>query len=326
MHKSFLRILAIAVALVVLSFTASIAATLGGSVDAGKFPGYVVVPLGRSEGNHLVIPAVIGSKRVQFIVDTGAPQSVIDAGVARKLQLPPPPPGSGLPAKIAIGEQLRDIVLLPNLIVQGMDLGGGPMTAAKGYKSFTLSLKGKFDDSDGLFGNDILTRQNAILNCKTQQLFLNTDPKLITDPSPALQKAGYVRIPLKVAGHLFAPCKLNGKDFWIIVDTGAALTTVESEVLKSRGIKSITTPVYSSGISLSGRDLRYVPFEAHKLSIGGVSIAQDITARNLEGFFSEEKQVIGLLGAEVLHRHSAVIDFPHKALWLRPMPAVSRRK
>lgn len=290
------------------------------------FPGYAVIPLGRGQGNHLLMHATVGGKRIVFGVDTGAAVSLLDYRKARQMGLQPPPAGNGIPAQSVINGKLTDVFILPDLITGGVNLGGGPMVAQKNFASREAYYRGKFGSVDGLIGADILNRHKAILNCRTMQMFLNIDPKYAANPSATLRRAGYERVPISKDKHIFIPARLRGEDFVVAIDTGAPYTLFRRQVIDRFRMRQIRSHALIKGINAPERTMFVVLPENHDLSFGGVPIRMAFGALNDSVIFENApSNFLGLLGADMLAEYSAVIDYRNSDLWLKP-PTKPRTK
>ena len=140
--------------------------------SSGSAAKAVTLPVERTAMGHLVISAIAGERTLTLLLDTGAPQSVLDQNVVpRNQQVANPAPA----ALVAVGAQI-----LPGQSAE-MDLRFGALLAGKCPVQLTdLSAlrqalrEAGFEEFDGIAGADFLRRHRAVLDLEKMTLRLRT--------------------------------------------------------------------------------------------------------------------------------------------------------
>jgi predicted aspartyl protease len=148
----------------------------------------------------------------------------------------------------------------------------------------------------------------------------------ISDLSHFLSEHGFQPIELSrnSAGHLTMKAKINDVEGLFILDTGAGCSVIDainSDTLKLRlEIDNIT----NKGAGAGGNMLQVIPSKGNTLIINNIVIEDfTLSVMNLEHVTSAYKQLgitdsfFGILGADLLEPHKAVIDYADMKLWLR---------
>ena len=129
-----------------------------------------------------------------------------------------------------------------------------------------------------------------------------------------LPSASRIRGRLAHGGVLLVPVRVQGRDFELLVDTGAAYTALSKDVVALLGVSS--APQRTANIvSIHGGILRVPVVTITELRIGGLRIA-DVTAVVLE--FSPALKFDGMLGMNVLQQFRVTIETDTGTLVLRP--------
>jgi len=139
-----------------------------------------------------------------------------------------------------------------------------------------------------------------------------------------LENQGFQKIPLSVnkARHFELKLKLNGKYARFILDTGASHTVVDSAAAAKysvtagkRGGKK------AGGLGTTGLETKVSKdnkIEIGKLSISGQKLVLlDLTHVNLSLENNGSGNVTGIIGADILNKKHAVIDYKGRALFLK---------
>ncbi len=146
-----------------------------------------------------------------------------------------------------------------------------------------------------------------------------------------LRKKKYVRIKLKkmITNHLELSAKINGIKGTFILDTGASnscvgldlqdyfkLTSEESEV-KAAGAGATDMETYKS----SGNDLKIGDWKLKSCDL----VLFDMTHVNTALTQHKAEKVHGIIGADVLEKGKAFIDYDKKVLYLKKMKKKKQR-
>jgi hypothetical protein len=143
-----------------------------------------------------------------------------------------------------------------------------------------------------------------------------------------LEKRSYVKIPLSVnsLGHFEVDAKLNGIDAKFIIDTGASGTVIDETSSsdfnlllltqsedKAAGLGTNTLQVTKS----AGNEIILDGFRIENWEVGIINLSHVNEALSARG----AKIVNGVIGADIMNRFSAVIDYGDKALYLKSIVA-----
>ena len=125
---------------------------------------------------------------------------------------------------------------------------------------------------------------------------------------------------LDSGNHLEVPAVLNGHPTRMIVDTGAAMTTVDKTIASQAGVSISGTRFVEDagegGVEHVGtgdiKDLTIGDFTIPRATVGVVNVSGEMLHSK-----SAEESNAGLIGAEYLAWNFAVIDVGGMALYLR---------
>ena len=142
--------------------------------------------------------------------------------------------------------------------------------------------------------------------------------------STLLPSQGFNRHPLRrnAVGHFVLQGHLAGEAIEMLVDTGGSSTIIDLEWIRSRGIPLVDTGRRGGGAG--GADMPIYAIGDVPLSLDGTSLradgiyAIDMSHVNRGLRLNGADPVTGVLGADVLTHHSAVIDYASESLYLRP--------
>ncbi|HVU18246.1 MAG TPA: aspartyl protease family protein [Candidatus Didemnitutus sp.] len=122
-------------------------------------------------------------------------------------------------------------------------------------------------------------------------------------------------------GHLHTPGFLNGQPVAIVVDTGASATIVDLGFCQARGLTTRETAAKGGGAG--GMSLTLHLLENARLQLGAATLspggirAMDLSHVN-KGLAQKGAEPIQMvIGADILTRHEAVIDYATLSLFLR---------
>lgn len=122
------------------------------------------------------------------------------------------------------------------------------------------------------------------------------------------------------SGHITVIARLSGKPVRFIVDTGAGGTCVHSGLLEKYNLSLMDTTRKGGGVGTSTMTMATVV--SHNLSLEGVDltsfklIALDLTHVVAGLAKAKVEAIVGVLGADVLHRKNAVIDYARSIILL----------
>ncbi len=272
------------------------------------------LPLTISSGDGGQVGATVnvcvdGHGPFPFILDSGAFQTIIDAGLAHRLHLATLGRGQGTGVGGCIDQ--ISLVMVDSWSVDGLSLA--PQT----FSADTEPGQGGKGETDGLLGNDVLSRFGAVrIDFDAGTLVLPgpegaplntstfTGPK---GPVPTeLTKGQGVVVPAEAmtgptGDYLNVPVRFGDQPSnWFVVDTGTSRTLLDPWVSKEGSLRAtdladreetacsvITFPIVQSGSwSMSGLALR--PQLVDSANIGDSSVAGILAADTL----AHEKWVV----------------------------------
>ena len=289
------------------------------------------IALVRGTQNHLLIPAQVNGHDATFLLDTGEDLAYLQKDRAQPLGV------QSLGRQARSGQRWFELGEIAHLHVGTVTLGKVEV-ALYDPAQFHGPVPGRGRKSaDGIIGLQSLRQQKAIINCGTQQLYLqNAGPPL--DLAAATRGLGFTRVPLgeNNEGALIVPCTINGKGGNLVVDTGAFVTVFDEASMRQFGLKESATKMSARTPSGRVRPLQLAQFD--NLYIGGVRISpQKFAVMDLfaairpvrtylginkiqvydERTVRVKRDVFGLLGSELLYQRSAIIDLGRGVLYLK---------
>ena len=137
-----------------------------------------------------------------------------------------------------------------------------------------------------------------------------------------LTEKGYTSVPLEftLTKHFVLQAKINGVEGRFILDTWASNTCVGVEWITYFNLQAEASEIKAAGAGASGMETQ-VAAKNH-LEIGGMSMHKlplvlfDLTHVNEALAEFQTPPVHGIIGAEVLQKRKAVIDYAKKRLYL----------
>lgn len=147
-----------------------------------------------------------------------------------------------------------------------------------------------------------------------------------------LNDRGYRPVALSrtAVGHLQTVGSINGQDAWLLIDTGASATIVDRQSAARLELVPTPTPHTATGQGECGLSESAVDSASvDELALGTVRL-QEVEAKVLDlssvnGRLEEAgaNRIDGILGADLLEEHGAIIRFAERRLYLRKRPAPS---
>jgi predicted aspartyl protease len=274
--------------------------------------------------NHLVTPVSINHTGVTWwLVDTGAPRSMIDPELANKL---------GLQAATTIKTGSHDadrgssfpIVSLDDVLAGTFHCGRTACVerSIKSVRNFTTTVwRGKFDKT-GIIGLDLLSKYGALINIRAGKIFFSSSGTLGMSRE-GYEKMGFTYVPLAVtSGRLEVVGTLAGREYSFFIDTGAVMTTLDNSVREAAripyaNIGSLTLPF------MDVKDARLTYGVANDFKLGNYDANGALLAFVPVNFEAEDvgrlsHPTAGIIGIDFLYYRSALIDIGGRALYLKP--------
>jgi predicted aspartyl protease len=121
--------------------------------------------------------------------------------------------------------------------------------------------------------------------------------------------------------NLYVDTAINGTPARLMVDTGAFATLLHRSFVRQMRIPVRETQFRSAAVNLKQRGVQVAKIK--RLSLGNINIVgEDVGVIDLEGLIHNgllqaSPPVAGLLGAEILRQHHAILDFGTSTLYLK---------
>lgn len=141
--------------------------------------------------------------------------------------------------------------------------------------------------------------------------------------SKFIKKLKYISVPIQLTptNHLELKGKINGMTGTFILDTGASNTCIGLDRLEY--FKLITKPSKIKAAGAGATDMDTLISKKNKIKIGKWKnknmkiVLFDLTHVNQALEAHQGKRVDGIIGADVLNRANAIIDYKNKTVYLR---------
>src|SRR5260370_42378241 len=138
-----------------------------------------------------------------------------------------------------------------------------------------------------------------------------------------LKSLGYIEVPFTVTrvNHIVVHAKVNGEDVVLIVDTGASRTCIAESCAERLGLTSGRVEPVIASLALPKKTKTWSKLES--LDIGSLHLTNfetwlvDFSYINMIVQIKDEEFCDGVLGADILRRTSAVIDYNGHKLYLK---------
>jgi hypothetical protein len=156
---------------------------------------------------------------------------------------------------------------------------------------------------------------------ETEQPAPLTHPPVVTLP-PSLEKDGYIKIQVDrtLSGYLSIKAKINDKHVTLALDTASPQTRLDrkrTEALQIQWQGDSGTPGKTSSAEPTARvvlpSIEIGPFRTGRLLVGQHDLTE-LNSRLAEHY--GDPPFDGILGADVLERYSAIIDFGKLELFI----------
>ena len=296
--------------------------------------GYAMVELRQAAGPHLEVSASINGVPGHFLVDTGAQITVVHTASLAKFKLSAVKtgvrvygavggPGEQIQAALANRLQLGPCEATPFL------LGVSDLSALNQGRRDRRKGGNPGPRYDGIIGADVLQTFSFLIDCAGLRLFVWPPNAPRERPGGHGGLAAYLRgrfygeIPMKRASisDFEVPANVNGRRALWLVDTGAAITLLDSKLSRAAGVKLHRTP-YTVGGAGGGRqhieigivdNLRFSSVQVRSAYVAVSNISVHNAALQERG----KPPIDGYLGADFLRERGAVIDCGQMRLYLR---------
>jgi predicted aspartyl protease len=333
MKKTFLSIL-LFLALMPLRMEAQQAGgTLASFVSKQGLAG---AKLDRRYGNHLFVPVSINDRRGALMIDTGAPNTMIDRDSVNTFGLAVETSGSNVGGLFGrtwerYGASKVKTIAMGNCVLTNVPVAIADFSSMNVDRGSTATGSHIVESRNlarlnGVLGAREMVKYGMIIDCTRQMLYVNPNgasTALSQGLANYLVTRGFTRIPMRLNSnhHFDVEGALNGNATRFIVDTGSSTTLIDRQVAVKSGTGLTALAGYGAGGaggSVAGVDRASVK----ELAIGNFKLANaEIVVAHVSKDILLSKSTAesnaGVLGQDYLASKFAVIDMGGLALYLR---------
>jgi len=333
MKKPFLAILLLATLTPFPAQSQQNSGTLAGFLSKQGLAG---AKLERRFGNHLLVPISINNRRGTLMIDTGSPNTVIDANSVNTFGLTVEKTDSNVGGLFGRSWERFGTSKVKNIAMGNCIVTNVPVAIAD-FSNFNTARSGPATGShigdsrslahiNGILGTNEMVKFGMIVDCTRQILYVNPNgrsPKVSQSLTGFLAARGFTRIPMRLNAnrHFDVEGALNGHSTRFIVDTGSANTLIDKQAAVRSGT-SVTALVGVGAGGAGGLGQAVDRTGVKELAIGNFKIANaEVVVAHVSGDIllsqSASESNAGVLGQEYLSSDFAVIDMGGMALYLR---------
>ena len=292
--------------------------------------------LERRVGNHLFVPVSINNRRAALMIDTGSPNTVIDANSVNTFGLTVDKTDSNVGGLFGRTWERFGTSKVKSIAMGNCTVTNVPVAIAD-FSSFNRDRSGPATGShisdsksaahiNGLLGTNEMLKFGMIVDCTRQMLYVNPtgrSPAVSQGLASYLGSRGFTRVPMRLnANHHFdVEGAMNGHSTRFIVDTGSANTLIDTQVAVKSGTDVTALAGYGAdgagglveGVNRTAvKDLAIGNFKLANAEVVVAHVSKDILLSN-----SAAESNAGVLGEEYLSSNFAVIEVGGMALYLR---------
>ena len=272
-----------------------------------------------ASGKFYHLPIQSNGKAGHFVVDTGAPTTLIFRSSVKPLGLQETKTDMHVRGAFGQGSERYGVAVIDSLVAGNCTLRNVPVAIAPDVGAINT-----YGRPNGLFGLRELVKFGAVLDLSHRVVYLRPS-RPGNDVAAAIKSMLLVRgwrpVRLTLArNHLRVPGEANDVPCHFLVDTGAFLTALDRNFATAAKIPTRPTRATAHGVGRSTGSVGLAMFSS--LWIGDYQIKKaSASVLNLDpevlgrGTTSE---VAGLVGVEYLALNSAIFDFVSGTLYLRP--------
>jgi predicted aspartyl protease len=306
----------------VLAFSPPDTLAAGKKAQQMQLPGYRAIPVRYGPLNKMIVTLNINEHPANLIVDTGANQIILDADAAQSYDVKPSQHRLTYIGLTEINGQLLPVAFVRSLTAGSMSFGSSlvALLPSDARSSFSSRWGDGGSRVNGALGADILVRHKAVINCRTQFIFLKIDQSRPSQIAAFALSKKFTKIPLRREenGTFTVPCSIHGQAGRLVVDTGGFVTTFNEATVKSLGISQESTRAsarFTSGvrrpISIGQfNDLMIGDFKVPAAKFGVAMLPNFVLAQG-------STRSVGILGMDLLYKGRAIIDFDSMSLFLK---------
>ena len=333
MKKLLSSILLLAILIAIRAQAQQTSGTLAGFLAKQGLGG---AKLERRFGNHLFVPVSINNRRGALMIDTGAPNTVIDVNSVNTFGLTVEKTDSTVGGLFGRSWERFGASKVKSIAMGNCTVTNVPVAIAD-FSSFNQDRSGPATGShlgdskgmahiNGLLGANEMMKFGMIIDCTRQMLYINPNgrtPAVSQSLAGLLAGRGFTRIPIRLnANHHFdVEGELNGNPTRFIVDTGSATTLIDTQVAVKSGTGVTALAGYGAGGAgglvegvnrASVKELAIGNFKFANAEVVVAHVSRDILLSK-----SAAESNAGVVGQDYLASNFAVIDMGGMALYLR---------
>ena len=292
--------------------------------------------LERRFGNHLFVPVTINNRRGALMIDTGAPNTVIDVNSVSTFGLTVEKTGSNVGGLFGrswerFGASKVKSIAMGNCTVTNVPVAIADFSSFNQDRSRAATGSHIADSKalahiNGFLGANEMVKFGIIIDCTRQMLYINPNgrtPAVSQSLAGLLAGRGFTRIPMRLnANHHFdVEGALNGNATRFLVDTGSATTLIDTQVAVKSGTGVTALAGYGAG-GAGGLVEGVNRASVKELTIGNFKLANaEVVVAHVSGDILLSKSAAesnaGVVGQDYLASNFAVIDMGGMALYLR---------
>ncbi len=263
----------------------------------------VAIPA-RFTNNGIIVPVSIAGRGLDFLLDSGSAELLIDPQIARGL-------GMSLSGGVTLsfaGDFTLANSLAPDLTVAGL--------AAKNVSLSTAAFEEELPEQRvvGLLGTDFIGSGALEVNFEKETLTLHR-----TAPSN-LAASGWSALPLRLDwGVPVLKASYSGAPGYFIADLGADYSTLYPHYFtKFPNRVPPGTPDQEEMVTLGGKPFGIKHITMKNLVLGDW-VFGDVQVVVPSASYAQERDYDGLIGRDTLSDFNLIFDYANHQLWLRPI-------
>ncbi len=284
------------------------------------------------EHRAAVVDGRLADKKRAFLLDTGWGVTTLDDRAARELKTL-----GELNVKLddGFGAPLSD----PDIVLMGELTLGRAVFLNQPAVRRKLKAGSSPWEQDGVLGMDFFFRNHCLFDCAGQRLYVRAakpSDEVKDTLAKSFRLSGLIEVPMAGRYGTTIDAEMNGQTVKLLVDTGAFATIVDDSQVARLGLKRLKSASPPTGSHIRedvegrvfgageiGREALYAS-DVKSFRIASqpwkrvqVGVA-DLVKWGLAKPGTRDQENQGLLGAELLVQHHALIDFSSGRLWLLP--------
>jgi predicted aspartyl protease len=333
MKKLFLAIVLLATAVPFRAQSQQSTGTLAGLLSKQGLAG---AKLERRYGNHLFVSVSINDRRGALMIDTGAPNSMIDVNSVNTFGITVEKSGSNVGGLFGRtwerygASKLKSLAMgncvLTNVPVAIADFSGMNADRNTPETGTHITQSRNVAHLNGALGAREMVKYGMIIDCTRQMLYVNPNgrsPAVSQSLAGFLATRGFTRITMRLNpnNHFDVEGALNGHATRLIVDTGSATTLIDTQVAVKSGTGVTALAGYGAGgaggltegVNRTGvKEFAIGNFKLQNAEVVIAHVSKDILLST-----SATESNAGVLGQDYLASNFAVIDVGGMSLYLR---------